>query len=51
MIFRKSHQDTRTPYAPLADGETVLAPGQKQPTPKLVAGQRTVRMWTWRSTR
>lgn len=51
MIFRKSHQDTRTAYQPLADGETILAPGQKHPLPALIAGRRTVRMWTWRPQR
>ncbi len=50
MIFRK-HRDTRTAYQPLADGETFRAPGQEKPLAELVAGQRTVRMWTWRPTR
>lgn len=51
MIRRKTHQDTRTGYEPLVDGETYRAPGQKKPVSKLIAGQRTVRMWTWRPQR
>lgn len=50
-MIRRKHQDTRTAYQPLADGETILAPGQTKPLPALIAGQRTVRMWSWRPNR
>lgn len=50
-MIRRKHRDTRTPYAPLPDGDTILAPGQTRTIPQLIAGQRTVRMWSWRPTR
>lgn len=36
------YQDTRSQYARLADGETVLAPGQTEPITVLVARGRMV---------
>lgn len=36
------HKDSREPYAPLADGETVLAPGQTETIAELVKANRKV---------
>jgi len=38
----KGYQDTRPAYEPLADGETVLAPGQEKKVSELVAEHRMV---------
>jgi hypothetical protein len=47
----RKHRDTRPAYQPLADGETFRAPGQTKPVSELIAGKRTVRMWSWRPNR
>ena len=36
------HKDTRAANAPLADGETYKAPGQKKPVSEMVRGGRMV---------
>lgn len=41
-MLRKSHKDTRSDYAPLADGEKYKAPGQTEPVTKLIERGRMV---------